>query len=335
MVLKAEMPPYSNTDSQSAERWWLSETDARPKKSARPACSPPYTARYSDSPPALAVRRPTNSAVCRGAMVHQAAKTAYISALKARYKWVDTLTFGGDSAAALFRQPNGIPTFEPAFPLDASRESHPLPGLARKTFMTRTRRKDMAVLPVCFLASTLAGCSSPNPNRDPTGEELPPLAGKTLEGEELHLPEDLRGEPAVLLAGFEQEAQFDADRWLFGLLQSETPARVLELPTIPGRIAGAFARFIDSGMRSGIPHEDWGAVLTLYGESARVMRTLTGNEGGRNMRVLLIDAHGEIRWFHDRGFSAGKLLELDREVRSLAAASTGGEPARARAMTGG
>ena len=43
----------------------------------------------------------------------------------------------------------------------------------------------------------------------------------------------------------------------------------------------------------------------------------TGNEKPRNMRVVLLDAEGRIRWFHDRGFSAGKVVELDALVRSL------------------
>lgn len=164
-------------------------------------------------------------------------------------------------------------------------------------------------------AALLGGCRSPLPNRDPLGQRLPELVGQALDRRALRLPEDLLGRPAILLVGYEQEAQFDADRWLFGLLQSETPARVLELPTLPGRIVGAFARQIDGGMRSGIPHEDWGTVVTLYGDAAARLARFTGTENGRNMRVLALDPAGHVRWFHDRGFSAGKLLELDRLVR--------------------
>lgn len=167
--------------------------------------------------------------------------------------------------------------------------------------------------------AALLGCRSPLPNRDPLGQRLPELHGQALDRRALRLPEDLLGRPAILLVGYEQEAQFDADRWLFGLLQAETPARVLELPTIPGRIVGAFAKSIDSGMRSGIPHEDWGTVVTLYGDAAARLARFTGTENGRNMRVLALDPAGHVRWFHDRGFSAGKLLELDRIVRAWTA----------------
>jgi hypothetical protein len=131
------------------------------------------------------------------------------------------------------------------------------------------------------------------------------------------MPEELAGQPAVLLVGYQQNAQFDADRWLFGLLQAQTPARILEVPTIPGIFPGLFAKSIDSGMRTGIPNEDWSCVVTLYGGAATRLERFTGRTRARNMRVILLDAEGQVRWFHDRGFSAGKLLELDGAARSL------------------
>lgn len=117
----------------------------------------------------------------------------------------------------------------------------------------------------------LAGCASSHPNREPLGERLPGLTGKALDGRALALPDELLGAPSILLVGYEQEAQFDADRWLFGLRQARTPARLLEMPTIPGLFPGAFQKQIDSGMRGGIPHEDWGTVVTLYGDAASAL----------------------------------------------------------------
>jgi hypothetical protein len=154
-------------------------------------------------------------------------------------------------------------------------------------------------------------------NRSPVGETFPTSRGESLEGKEVELPGDLSGAPAILILGYAQDAQFDADRWLFGLLQAETPAQILEVPTIPGMIPGWLSSRIDAGMRSGIPSEDWAVVVTMYGSDATKLVELTGNEGDRNVRVLLLDEAGRILWLHDRGFSAGKLLELDRAVREL------------------
>ena len=165
----------------------------------------------------------------------------------------------------------------------------------------------------------LQGCRATYPNRVPVGERLPSVEGESLEGTAFLLPEDLAGAPAILLLGYVQDAQFDADRWLFGLLQAEIPVRFLEVPTIPGLVPTLLSGTIDSGMRSGIPSEDWGSVVTVYGDPAGELVRFTGNETPRNVRVLLLDAEGQVRWIHDRGFSAGKLLELSRAAADLGA----------------
>ncbi len=168
-----------------------------------------------------------------------------------------------------------------------------------------------------------AACSSPLANRDPTGEVLPSVSGTSLDGDPFRLPEDLAGAPAVLVLGFVQEAQFDADRWLLGLLQGGLDLRALEVPTARGWVPARLRGRIDAGMRSGIPSEDWASVWTVYGPGAELLQSFTGNEGPRNARVLLLDAQGQVRWFHDRGFSPAKLLEL-----SAAAGALEREPAR-------
>ena len=173
--------------------------------------------------------------------------------------------------------------------------------------------------PIALLALSLAAsCSSPTPRREPVGEPFPSVSGETLEGERFELPGDLGGEPAILLVGYVMKAQFDIDRWLLGLGDLGTPVRILEVPTIEGMVPGLIAGTIDEGMRSGIPPQDWAAVVTLYGGDADRVVALTGDEGPRNARVLLLDGSGRVTWFADRGWSASLLLELDARARELA-----------------
>lgn len=159
------------------------------------------------------------------------------------------------------------------------------------------------------LALLLAGCASTTSNRNPVGERFPSVAGESLAGEDVRLPDAVAGAPAVLLVGYVQNAQFDIDRWLLGLAQAGASVKVLEVPTIDGLVPGLFANAIDGGMRRGIPREDWPSVVTVYGDADEIV-ALTGNENPANARVLLLDADGRIVWFHDRGWSAGTLLEL-------------------------
>lgn len=164
-------------------------------------------------------------------------------------------------------------------------------------------------------AFSFTSCRTTIENRDPRGERFPDVMGETLDGDPLALP---LAEPSVLLLGYVQKAQFDADRWLIGLLQAAPPVRILEVPTVAGLFPRLISDTIDSGMRSGIPSEDWQSVVTLYGASASEVVRFTGNERPRNIRVLLVDGEGRVRWFHDRGFSAAKLLELVRAASALA-----------------
>lgn len=178
---------------------------------------------------------------------------------------------------------------------------------------------NLRALPLLLLLGVASACASSVPRRDPVGERFPSVAGTSLAGDEVRLPEAFAGAPVVLLVGYEMKTQFDLDRWILGLLQAETPVPLVEVPTIPGLLPGAFAGKIDQGMQSGIPSEDWGSVVTLYRGDASAVAAFTGNQGPRNGRVLLLDAQGVVRWFHDRGYSGGTLLALDRAARGLVA----------------
>ncbi|MBK8975394.1 MAG: hypothetical protein IPM29_05675 [Planctomycetes bacterium] len=173
-----------------------------------------------------------------------------------------------------------------------------------------------AVAAFAVLASS--GCATRYEPRDPLGERFPSVTGEALSGEAVRVPEDFAGRPLLLLIGFDQDAQFDVDRWLLGLLQGQVDVAVRELPTIPGFVPRLFSGTIDAGMRAGIPSEDWGAVVTVYGDGDRIAR-FTGSERDNNTRVVLLDGDGKVAFFHDRGYSAGVLLRLKDAVEALQA----------------
>ncbi len=167
-------------------------------------------------------------------------------------------------------------------------------------------------------------CIATYPNRNPSGERFPRVTGATLNQEPVELPRLHEGRPVLYLVGYVQDTQFDLDRWTIGLLQIEFPFPIVEVPTIPGLLAEAFGERVDEGMRSGIPSEDWSAVVTLYGRGAEPVAEFTGNQNPRNGRILLLDSRGRVRWFWDQGFSARRLLELAQTARTLGT-STGSD----------
>jgi hypothetical protein len=166
------------------------------------------------------------------------------------------------------------------------------------------------------LALLPLACSTPYPRRDPTGERFPTVQGTSLAGTATTLPEVGAGQPLLLLVGYEQEAQFDLDRWLLALDQVGWRVRTFEVPTLPGLMPRLFAGTIDGGMRRGIPAEDWASVVTVYGDGATVA-AFTGDADGLTGRVLLLDGTGKVVFFHDRGFAVGALQKLQQARAAL------------------
>ena len=165
------------------------------------------------------------------------------------------------------------------------------------------------IIILILIAVILIGCSKTYVNRNPFGEYFPTVNGQTLTEEERELPNYFKGSYVVLLLGYEQDSQFDIDRWLIGLDMTETKIKAYEIPTIQGLFPRMFKSSIDNGMRKGIPKELWGGVITIYGDGAKVQE-FTGNENPNNARVILLDQMGKVIYFHERGFSVQALNEL-------------------------
>lgn len=181
--------------------------------------------------------------------------------------------------------------------------------------MTRKRRLTLAVLGIVaiWLLVSLPSWWASTPRRDPMGETFPSVVGTSLDGREYRFPEDFRGEPLLLLIGYVQDAQFDLDRWLLGLMQAEVRVKAYEVPTIAGMVPRMISGYIDGGMRRGIPDEDWGSVVTVYGGAHKIV-ALTGDENPNNGRIVLLDEHGKVIWFWDQGYSARRVLDLEKAV---------------------
>lgn len=155
----------------------------------------------------------------------------------------------------------------------------------------------------------ISGCSTSFPNQNITGLTLPKMQGETLTKKQFSLPDMFTSNNTLLLVGYKQDSQFDIDRWLIALDMTNTDVKAYEIPAIQGMFPRMFSTVINNGMRSGIPKELWGGVVTLYADGEK-MQAFTGNEKGNNARVLLIDQTGKILYFYDRGFSVQALNDL-------------------------
>ena len=147
------------------------------------------------------------------------------------------------------------------------------------------------ILIMSFLS--LFGCSTIFTNNNPTGKIFPSVEGQSLDKIKYSIPEDFLGDKVLFLIGFVQNTQFDIDRWTIGLDQTNTKIKTFELSAIKGLFPIVFKTRLDNSMRTGIPDEIWGGVITIYEDGEKIQR-FTGNEKSRNTRVVLIDENGEV-----------------------------------------
>ncbi len=147
------------------------------------------------------------------------------------------------------------------------------------------------------------------------GRMFPSVAGRSLAGESVRIPEAFAGAPVVLLVAYRRGTQPDTDRWI-EMQRRDLPAvRFLELPTIPNIVWRPLAGWIDSGMRRGVPQAMWPNVVTLY-EEGGVVRGFLGDAGGLTTHVVLLDAAGRVAWFHTGGYGPEAAAGLRDAVAS-------------------
>jgi hypothetical protein len=161
-----------------------------------------------------------------------------------------------------------------------------------------------------LLSLLLQGCANYDyPSQVVLGENIIEFKGESLAGEATSIPQVFSGRNTLLLFGYVHKSQFDIDRWLIGLDQTNTQVAAYEIPTIKGMIPQMFSTVFDDAMREGIPKEIWKGVITVYEDGERVQK-YTGNQKPKNARVLLINSQGEVTHFYDRGFSVEALNAL-------------------------
>ncbi len=155
----------------------------------------------------------------------------------------------------------------------------------------------------------IIGCSTSFENQVVINKFFPEISGSSLEGNRIQIPLKNSAGHQILLIGYEQNSQFDIDRWLIGFSMLKVSVPIYELPVLAGWFPKFLRKRIDNGMRSGIPKKIWKSVITVYNDGDKVKKFL-GSENPRNARVVLLDKNGKIISFFDDGFSVQSLNEL-------------------------
>ncbi|MDX2066735.1 MAG: hypothetical protein SFX74_13445 [Fimbriimonadaceae bacterium] len=133
---------------------------------------------------------------------------------------------------------------------------------------------------------------------DPKQAVFPPVKGSNLNEKEFQLPQDFEGELNLVLMAYVQRQQFDVNTWLplAAQLKNEVEGlRYYELPVL-ATYAPAAQKFIDNGMRSGIPDPAVRAItITLYINQKSFLKALH-LESMDSIHAVLVDRKGRVYW---------------------------------------
>ncbi len=125
---------------------------------------------------------------------------------------------------------------------------------------------------------------------------FPNVSGENLNRERFDLPEDFGPGRTLALVAYYQPQQAEVDTWLGATLPWEEELadfRVVELPVIR-RLPRIAQRYIDGGMRSGIPDPAARArTITIYTDVAAFNRAL--DITARRVQAMLVEG-GRVTW---------------------------------------
>lgn len=114
------------------------------------------------------------------------------------------------------------------------------------------------------------------------------------------LPDDLEGDVNLLFVAFRMRHQRDVDRWLTELGDVETSHEGLAVYEVPllVRYPSFYRRWIDDGMRSGIPDpRTRSRTVTVYTNRRRFLDEV-GLADESEILAVLLDKEGRMVWTH-------------------------------------
>ena len=147
---------------------------------------------------------------------------------------------------------------------------------------------------------------------------IPPVHGTTFGGQEISLPDALRGGVGILIVGFSQASRSEASDWGHRLADD------------PGRPAGL--EYYEMPVLESVPRLLRGWVMKKIKESVSVRgqahflpvldheaewKRVAGFGAADDAYVLLVDGRGKVRWKTQGGWSEQAYAEMKRQASQV------------------
>lgn len=146
---------------------------------------------------------------------------------------------------------------------------------------------------------------------------FPKISTYNLEGQKFDLPQDFKGKLNIVVIAFKREHQYLINEWmpfLDDLAEKNPGLAYYELPTLQVTYS-LFRRFIDGGMRSGIPDKNARErTITLY-INKNAFRKELNIPDEKTIYILLINKDGKVLWRTQGSFTDEKLGNLENAVK--------------------
>jgi len=146
--------------------------------------------------------------------------------------------------------------------------------------------------------------------------KFPQIIAENLNKEEVLVPDQLQGDPKLVIIAFQQWHQGLVNSWvpfLESLMVKHPTFDYYELPTIRS-MNFIYRRFIDGGMRAGIPSRDTRArTITLYIDKDPFKEALD-IVTEETIYLYLLNSSGETIWRVEGGLTDEKAGALEREI---------------------
>ena len=174
----------------------------------------------------------------------------------------------------------------------------------------------MKMTPIELYAALALILSAPAAAQSP--QQMPGIAGDSLAGHRVELPDAARGNIAVLIFGFSKASKAPTSAWAEQLgsdLSSQTGFALYQLPVledVPRIIRGA----VISGMRKGVPATSRDRFVPVLEDEAELKRLVSYKEPD-DAYLVLLDRSGQIVAQRHGSFSATGDRQFKSEILAL------------------
>ncbi len=176
------------------------------------------------------------------------------------------------------------------------------------------RFRIIMLLGLLEIAAPLVNAAQLNAAPLHTGDMLPQISGRTVNGKQLKIPASTAGRATVVVFSFSRASGKDARLWnehiASNFPDSVSSDTVIMLEFVPKLFRGMAL----SGIKSTMPSVVQDRSIVSYRDERLWKQRLAATDDSRAY-VLLLGPTGHIRWRNSEGFSDAEYAKLKREIQ--------------------